>query len=194
MQRPDETRAWPVDLVLSELAQDPSWTGEYLIDLSTAEGRARAADWVAPMVQTCKDKGFDAVEFDNVDSWTRFEDIPSIQERMPFGRPEAVAFAGLITEHAHGLGLAVGQKNTLQLIEGGDHEVVGFDFAITEECGEFDECGSYTAGYDDRVIDIEYTDEGFDRACSGFGDQLSIVRRDVEVSTPDDVGYVLDRC
>lgn len=35
VSRPDETSAWPADLVLSELAQDPSWTGEYLIDLST---------------------------------------------------------------------------------------------------------------------------------------------------------------
>ncbi len=106
--------------MLSSLAQDPSWTGEYLIDFSTAERRARAADWVAPMVQTCKDKGFDAVEFD--------------------------------------------------------------------------ECDSYTAGYGDEVIVIEYCAAGFERACTGCENQLSIVRRDVEVSTPDDAGYVLDGC
>lgn len=194
VDRPDETSAWPADLVLSDLAQDPSWTGEYLIDLSTAAKRARAADWVAPMVQACKDKGFDAVEFDNLDSWTRFEEIPSIQARMPFRRPAGVAFAGLITEHAHGLGLAVAQKNTPQLIDNGDHESIGFDFAVAEECGQYRECGDYTAGYDDHVIDIEYSATGFRRACAGFGSQLSIVRRDVGVSTPQERGYVFDRC
>ncbi len=192
--RPDETSAWPADLVLTGLAQDPNWTGEYLIDLSTADKRARAADWVAPMVQTCADRGFDAVEFDNLDSWTRFEDVPSIQEQMPFGRPEAVALAGLITEHAHGLGLAVGQKNTPQLIDNKDHEAVGFDFAIAEECGQYRECGDYTAGYGEQVIVVEYTAAGLRRACDGFGSRLSIVRRDVGVSTPGDAGYVFDRC
>ncbi len=71
--RPDERSAWPADLVLSSLADDPNWGGEFLVGISTAAKRRRAADWLQPMIETCKRKGFDAVEYDNLDSWTRFD-------------------------------------------------------------------------------------------------------------------------
>lgn len=41
---------------------------------------------------------------------------------------------------------------------------------------------------------IEYTHEGFDAACDGFGARLAVVRRDVEVTTPESADYVFDRC
>ncbi|CAN5565558.1 hypothetical protein BH23ACT6_BH23ACT6_19830 [soil metagenome] len=194
VDRPDETPAWPAELVLSELADDPNWTGEYLIDLSTEQLREVAAGRVADMVTTCADKGFDAVEFDNLDSWNRFEDVPSVQALVPFGRADTVAYAALITAEAHERGLAVGQKNALDLAEDNTSAEIGFDFAIVEECGQFDECGAYAEAYDDRVIDIEYTDEGFEAACDGFGPRLSIVRRDLDVVPPEDEDYVFDQC
>ena len=61
---------------------------------------------------------------------------------------------------------------------------------MAEECGEYDECGEYAEAFDDRVVVIEYTDNGLTKARSGFGDRLSIVRRDVLVSTPDSADYV----
>ena len=48
MQRPDERSAWPADLVLSELGDDPNWGGEYLVDIRDAGKRQRAADWCSP--------------------------------------------------------------------------------------------------------------------------------------------------
>ncbi len=194
IERPDETSAWPAALVLSALADDPNWTGEYLIDISTPDLRAAAAEWVAQMVSTCGDKGFDAVEFDNLDSWTRFADEPSVQALVTFGRDDAVAFATLITEQAHSLGMAVGQKNTIELIDDGGAEQIGFDFAVVEECGRYGECEGYAGAYEDRVMDIEYTDQGFGAACDALGDRISIVRRDHLVSQPDGPDYVLEQC
>ncbi len=194
VERPDETSAWPEDVVLTALAEDPNWTGEYLIDISTSKKRDGASEWVSDMVSTCADKGFDAVEFDNLDSWTRFEDIPSVQELVPFTREDTVAFASLITQDAHEKGMAAGQKNTVELIDDGSREQIGFDFAIAEECGQFDECGAYADAYDDHMIVIEYTDEDFDAACAEFASRLSIVRRDVLVSGPVDSDYVMEQC
>lgn len=194
VDRPDETSAWPSDLVLSALADDPNWSGEYLIDISTPDLRADAADWVADMVSVCADKGFDAVEFDNLDSWTRFSDEPSVQALVTFDRDDAVEFATLITEQAHALGMAVGQKNTIELIDDGGAEQIGFDFAVTEECGQYDECEGYAAAYEDRVMDIEYTDAGFEAACDALRDRISIVRRDRLVSQPDGSDYVIQQC
>jgi hypothetical protein len=90
--------------------------------------------------------------------------------------------------------LAVGQKNTPQLGAVTSLDVIGFDFAVAEECGQFEECDAYTAVFGDAVLVVEYTAEGFDAACRAVGDRLSIVRRDLDVTTPDDPAYVDERC
>lgn len=193
VDRPDERSNWPAELVLSELGDDPEWGGEYLVDISTAEHRAAAADHLEPMIETCATKGFDAVEFDNLDSWTRFDDT-DLEGEVPFGQDEAVAFATLIVAEAHSLGLAAGQKNTPQLGAEASLEIVGFDFAIAEECGFYDECADYTAVFDDRLVVIEYTEEGFDKACAAVGASVAVVLRDVDVTTPESSTYVYDSC
>ena len=45
------------------------------------------------MIETCARKGFDAVEYDNLDSWTRFDDTPR-EGDVPFGKRAALAYAG----------------------------------------------------------------------------------------------------
>ena len=61
---------------------------------------------------------------------------------MPFGQAEAVAYAELLADHAHAAGLAVGQKNTPELGAAISLDVIGFDFAVAEECGVYDECAA----------------------------------------------------
>src|SRR3954471_3684220 len=149
--RADERSAWPADLVLSSLGDDPNWGGEYLVDISTAAKRRRAADWLQPMIETCKRKGFDAVEYDNLDSWTRFDGTPR-QGDVPFGKRQAILFAARITRRAHALGLAVAQKNTVELTRAQARRHIGFDFAIAEECGVYHECQGYRRLYGNRVF------------------------------------------
>ena len=127
-------------LVLSRLGDDPNWGGEYLIDICTAaQAQARGRGWVQPMIRTCASKGFDAVEYDNLDSWTRFDGTPRAGD-VPFGKGDAIAYAELLAKRAHELGLAVGQKNTVELTRRQARPAIGFDFAIAEECGRWDEC------------------------------------------------------
>ena len=49
----------------------------------------------------------------------------------------------------------------------------------------YDECSSYTDVFGSAVFDVEYTPEGFTAACAAVGRRVSVVLRDVEVSTPD---------
>ena len=112
--RPDERSAWPADLVLQLARRRPELGRRVPVDISTAAKRRRAADWLQPMIETCKRKGFDAVEYDNLDSWTRFDGTPRAGD-VPFGKSSALAFAALLTRRAHALGLAVAQKNTAEL-------------------------------------------------------------------------------
>ena len=191
--RPDEKSAWPRSLVLTELGDDPNWGGEYLVDISTARKRRRAADWLQPMIRTCARKGFDAVEYDNLDSWTRFDGTPR-EGDVPFGKRQAIAFAARIARRAHRLGLAVAQKNTVELTRAQARGRIHFDFAIAEECGVYHECDGYRRLYGDRVYSIEYTRKGFRSACRAVGERISVVLRDLNVTAPGSKTYRYDRC
>jgi glycosyl hydrolase family 114 len=195
VDRPDEKDNWPADLVLTALGDDPNWDGEYLIDLSTAEKRTAAAAWVKQMTQTCADKGFQAVEFDNLDSWTRFQDSP-VAAQPPFGRAEAVTYAALLVADAHAAGLAAAQKNTAELSAAEARTQIGFDFAIAEECGRWKECGRYRANYGNLVYVIEYRRKDFKKDCQNkkLRKRLSIVLRDLNVTQPGSGTYVYRAC
>ncbi|MEW2130900.1 endo alpha-1,4 polygalactosaminidase [Streptomyces sp. NPDC005435] len=181
--QPGERAGWPADLLLRDgdgrTVIDEDWD-EPLLDLGTPAKRERIARRVNAWTDGCARKGFDAVEPDNYDSYTR--------SRRLLTADDAVAYMRLLTRHAHARRLAVGQKNTAELT--GRRKAAGLDFAVAEECGQYDECGVYAKAYDDRVLDVEYTDAGLRKALARWGGRLSIVRRDLEVSTPGDPGYV----
>ncbi|MFI1206653.1 endo alpha-1,4 polygalactosaminidase [Streptomyces sp. NPDC020802] len=181
--QPDEQDAWPDDLLLrdedGEVVIDRDWD-EPLLDIGTPDRRKRVAARVNAWIDGCADKGYDAVEPDNYDSYTRSRGLLSADD--------ATSFVRLLSAHAHARGLAIAQKNTVELAD--RRTRAGLDFAVAEECGAYDECGAYAEAFDDRVVVVEYTDSGLRKARSGFGDRLSIVRRDVMVSTPDSADYV----
>jgi hypothetical protein len=177
------TTEWPVDLLLhaagGDLVEDPDWPGEFLVDVSTPAQRDRALDVVGPWLDACAAAGFTAVEPDNLDSWTRSDGLLDIDD--------AAAMARALTDRAHAAGLAIGQKNAPELTGAG----LGFDYAVAEDCGRYDECTGYTAAYG-TVLDVEYTDEGFSAACAVPG--LSVQRRDLDVTLPGDPAYVAAWC
>ncbi|MFF4014582.1 endo alpha-1,4 polygalactosaminidase [Streptomyces sp. NPDC001843] len=181
--QPGERASWPADLLLRDahgkVVVDRDWN-EPLLDIRTPAKRRRVAERVDHWIDRCAAKGFDAVEPDNYDSYTR--------SRHLLTADDATAFITLLARHAHARHLAIGQKNTVELA--GERKRTGLDFAVAEECAEFDECGTYAKAFDDRVLVVEYSDAGLRKAVAGFGGRLSIVRRDVLVSTPGSDGYV----
>lgn len=181
--QPGEEGKWPADLLLRDahgkVVVDRDWD-EALLDIGTPEKRERVAARVGRWIDGCADKGFDAVEPDNYDSYTRSRDL--------LNADDATAFITLLSARAHARHLAIGQKNTAELA--GARSRTGLDFAVAEECGEYDECGTYAKAFHDRVVVIEYTDSGLRKARARYGNRLSIVRRDVDVSTPGSAGYV----
>ncbi|MFD4576552.1 endo alpha-1,4 polygalactosaminidase [Streptomyces sp. NPDC058417] len=175
------------DLVLRDKAKRPvideDW-GEALLDTSTADKRTRLAKVVGAWVDGCAKSGFQAIEPDNLDSYER--------SGGRLTKAQNSAFAKLLADRAHAKGLAVGQKNTVDLLK--DSKKVGFDFAVAEECGQYNECGDYAKTYANRVFVIEYEDSGFSRACSGFGTKLGIVQRDLDVSVRGSGDYTFRTC
>ncbi|MFJ6062331.1 endo alpha-1,4 polygalactosaminidase [Streptomyces tendae] len=185
--QPGAEQDWDDDLLLrdanGDVVYDTDW-GEAFLDIRTADKRERIAEQVGSWIDGCADKGFQAVEPDNYDSYTRAGDL--------LDAADAQGLIKLLAERAHADGLAIGQKNTVELAP--NREQNGLDFAVAEECGEWDECGDYTADFGDRVIVIEYTAKGLSKACAGFGDELSIVRRDLDVAPKGSSGYVRETC
>lgn len=134
------------DAVLGEVLD--GWPDERWLDI-------RRTDLLLPIMaarmDTCVDKGFDAVEPDNVDGY---------QNESGFGltADDQLAYNRAIAGLAHDRGLSVALKNDLDQIP---ELVDSFDFAVNEECILYDECDLYTpfteAGK--AVLHVEYQGE-----------------------------------
>lgn len=174
------------DLILRDAKGNPvvdaDWD-EMLLDTSTEQKRAALAAIVGGWIQGCADAGFDAIEIDNLDSYAR--------SGGKLSQANNVAFMKLLSAKGHQAGLAMGQKNSTELV--GKVKDMGTDFAVAEECNRYSECGDYKAGYGDLVFVIEYRDQDFSAGCKAFP-ELSIVRRDVNVSKPGATGYKYEGC
>ena len=122
------------------------------------------------MIDGCAEKGYEAVEYDNLDSWTRFDGTP-LARKVPFGKRDALAFAKLLAKRAHARRPGGRPEEHRRRHPGGRREKVGFDFAIAEECARYGECGRYRRVHGDEVIVIEYRRKDFNRACDTVGDR-----------------------
>ncbi len=191
--QPDEKAFWfdqHPDLLLridGQPVSDPGWPGEYIFDLTTAAMGAAVGEIVGGCIGGWATSGFQAVEPDNLDAWTR--------SKGGYGESQALAFATLLTTAAHAAGLAIGQKNAGDL--GTKGREAGFDFAVAEECQLYEECGDYTDVYGGRVYEIEYTDNpesAYTDACADHGATVSIILRDREVVPRGDPDYVYRAC
>lgn len=128
------------------------WPGEHWLDV-------RALDVLRPLMAArfteCADKGFDAVEADLVENYA--EDTG-----FPISAADQLAYNRMLAGIAHDLGLSIGLKNDLGQIP----ELVDeFDFAIDEQCFEFEECDALSAFIErgKAVLHVEY-----DQATSEF--------------------------
>ncbi|MFH8369539.1 endo alpha-1,4 polygalactosaminidase [Streptomyces sp. NPDC018031] len=188
--QPDATGWWRKnhpDLLLrdesGEPVMDEDW-GEALLDVSTPAKRERLAAIVGEWIDGCAADGYQAIEADNLDSHERSGGRLSPEHDLAFGR--------LLVARAHAAGLAIGQKNAAELARRGRE--IGFDFAVAEECGQYDECDRYATAFDDRVLVIEYEAAGLAAACEEWGDTLSVVLRDLDVRPAGSAGHLRRTC
>ncbi|WP_203138014.1 endo alpha-1,4 polygalactosaminidase [Microbacterium sp. JZ31] len=169
---------------------DPDWPDEYILDPSTPDQRAGILEVVGPIIDGCATDGFDAVEIDNLDTWTRFDEIDMTG---------AHALAAAYVERAHTAGLAIAQKNAAEMTPL-LHDELGFDFAVTEECGAWAECAAYTEEYGAHVLQIEYPD-ALEQHAATFGEVCDqpdraplAILRDRALVAPGSAGYVYRAC
>ncbi|MFE7516238.1 endo alpha-1,4 polygalactosaminidase [Streptomyces sp. NPDC057540] len=127
------------------LGEGNGWKGEKWLDI-------RRTDVLGPLMaerlDMCRDKGFDAVEPDNMDGYRN-------RTGFPLTAADQLRYNRLIASMAHDRGLAVGLKNDLDQIP---QLLPDFDFAVNEQCAQYDECGRlapFTAA-GKAVFHVEY--------------------------------------
>ncbi|MFI6935532.1 endo alpha-1,4 polygalactosaminidase [Streptomyces sp. NPDC050287] len=178
---------WDSDLLLrdanGDVVYDKDW-GEAVLDIRTDAKRQRIAAKLNKWIDECAANGYKAVEPDNYDSFSRFTKYLTADQ--------AEALMKLLVTHAHEKGLAVAQKNTAELVR--DRASVGLDFAVVEDCGQWNECGEFAEAFDNNVLVVEYTAKGMSKACSSWSSRLSIVRRDLDVAAKGASGYLRETC
>ena len=133
---------FPVEVIGNPLE---GWPGENWLDV-------RNVNALMPIMEARMDlavaKGCDAVDPDNVDGYTN-------NTGFPLTSADQLAYNIALADAAHERGLAVGLKNDLDQI---DALVSHFDFAVNEQCFQYNECGSLTPFINNNkaVFGIEY--------------------------------------
>ncbi len=183
--QPGEESTWDADLILRDAQGNPvidtAWNEE-LLDVRAGK-RDRILAHVETWMTGCWRAGYQAIEIDNLDSYTRSQGLLTVDD--------AVAMMSLFSRAAHMLKMPIAQKNSADLVARRAELLT--DFAVAEECNHYSECDAYTAGYGDHVIIIEYVRADFTTGCTKYP-QLSIILRDRDLVTPSNAAYVYDGC
>lgn len=130
------------------------WLGERWLDIRS--------DTLKPIMtarfQNCKNKGFDAVEPDNIDGFTN-------STGFPLTAADQLAYNTWIANTVHSFGMSVALKN-----DGDQAKTLEplFDFGLVEECARYKECQDFFPFRDNNkaVFAAEYQKNKQSQYCS----------------------------
>jgi len=122
------------------------WAGEKWLDVRNIAGLAPV---MTARLNLCKQKGFDGVEFDNVDGYTN-------KTGFPLTANDQLAYNIFLANEAHKRGLTVALKNDIDQIP---TLVNYFDYAVNEQCFAYGECNTLLPfiRQGKPVFNVEYT-------------------------------------
>jgi hypothetical protein len=131
------------------------WAGEKWLDI-------RRWDVLGPIMksrmQMCADKGFDAVEPDNVDEYAN-------ATGFPLTGAQQITYNRNLAATAHALGLSIALKNDVDQLAALQPY---FDFALNEECAQYSECAGYAVfkAAGKAVWNVEYAAATYPAFCA----------------------------
>ena len=146
------------------------WPGERWLDVRSENVRAIMRD----RLDLAQAKRCDGVEPDNVDGYAN-------ESGFDFSDDDQLAYNRFLAGEAHARGLAVGLKNDLDQV---DALAADFDFAVNEQCFEYDECSAY-AGFSamgKAVFNAEYA-RAYRNNTNGARDRMCAAARAANLRT-----------
>lgn len=138
--RPDANKFPP-----SVLGKNNGWLGEKWLDI-------RQLSILEPIMQArinlCKSKGFDGVEFDNVDGYSN-------KTGFPLTYNDQLTYDTWLANQAHTSGLSVALKNDVDQVK---DLLPYFDWALDEQCFQYNECNKLLPfiNTNKAVMEVEY--------------------------------------
>jgi len=163
--RPDAA-SWPASVLGNNL---DDWPGERYVDIRSTVVRT--------IMQTRLDlavsKGCDGVEPDNVDSYAN-------SNGLGITAADQIDFNSFIASEAHKRGLSVGLKNDLDQVSTLQPD---FDWALNEQCNEYDECSDLTAFVtaNKAVFGTEYSGSAASFCPKMVADKFSWLLKDLDL-------------
>jgi len=157
----------------SVLGKAESWPGQRWLDIRQV---GILEPIMAARFDTCRRKGFDAVEADEMDGYAN-------DSGFPLTAANQLAYNRMLAQLAHQRGLSIGLKNDLDQIP----QLVGdFQFAIDEQCFQYDECDQLRpfvqAGK--AVFEVEYEPDGDQFCPSARAMGFSSMRKNTSLDAP----------
>jgi hypothetical protein len=110
------------------------WPGEKWLDIRQTSILLPIMD---ARVQKCRQAGFDGVEWDNVDGYSN-------RTGFPLTAQDQLTYNASLANLAHSYGLTVALKNDVEQVA---DLAPYFDYAVNEQCQQYNECGGYTTSF-----------------------------------------------
>lgn len=175
-----------------KIQQDPDWPAEYFLDVTDVfKPNSVLAVILKNRFKMCKDKGFAAIEPDNLQN----------DENVSGGKittQQQIDFNGWVADQAHAFGLAVFQKNGPDKIllkdRTGKMMVEKFDGILNEECQQYGECAPL-AEYVKRgklALNTEYKSALDCNLSSSL--KINTIRKDLNLAGGAMSGYKRESC
>lgn len=129
--RPDAAQ-FPASILGSGVS---GWPGEKWLDVRDVQNSASAlASIMNARLDMCQAKGFDAVEFDNIDGYTNKSGFPLTDSDQAY-------YNVFLANAAHQRGMSAVLKNDLDQVT---QLLPYFDMALDEQCNQYVECDKLT--------------------------------------------------
>jgi len=136
-----------------------NWPKEKWLDITNLKVREVMVD----RLDTAVNKGCDGVEPDNVNAWEEDANGGSYVTGFNITEAQQISYNRWLATEAHARDLSIGLKNDIGLDTSStthlEQLVDYFDWALNEQCYEYDECSVYTI-FDDAnkaVFGVEYS-------------------------------------
>lgn len=162
-----DKKAFPSAVIGKAMAD---WPAEKWLDI-------RRHDVLLPLmiarINTCRLKGFDAIDADNIDGYTQ-------DTGFPLTKQNAQTYFEALAAAAHERGLSIGLKNSQGLLAESGQIV---DFAVNEQCLQYHDCDAYdpllAAGK--AVFHIEYKGT-LESVCAAKPARFSTIMKPVKLT------------
>lgn len=162
-----DSKAFPSAVIGKTMAD---WPAEKWLDI-------RRHEVLLPLmiarINTCRLKGFDAIDPDNIDGYTQ-------DTGFPLTKQNAQTYFEALAAAAHERGLSIGLKNAQGLLAQSSRIA---DFAVNEQCLQYHDCDAYGSllGAGKAVFHIEYKGT-LEQVCAASPAGFSTIMKPVKLT------------